>query len=155
MFKCRFTVYLRKIKEVIMSEKDRLKDLTLLSKNESNYFTSPDDAKLECFENQYSERDYWITFDCPEFTSLCPVTGQPDFGHIIIKYIPDEKCVESKSLKMYLFAFRNHNTFHEEVVNKVLSDLVAICDPREAVVIGDFRPRGGISLKIEASHKKK
>ena len=138
-----------------MSEKDRLKDLTLLSKNESNYFTSPDDAKLECFENQYSERDYWITFDCPELTSLCPVTGQPDFGHIIIKYIPDEKCVESKSLKMYLFAFRNHNTFHEEVVNKVLSDLVAICDPREAVVIGDFRPRGGISLKIEASHKKK
>lgn len=136
-----------------MSE-DRLKDLTLLSKNESNYFNSPDDAKLECFDNQYSERDYWITFDCPEFTSLCPVTGQPDFGHIIIRYIPDKKCVESKSLKMYLFAFRNHNTFHEEVVNKVLSDLVAICDPREAQVIGDFRPRGGISLKIEASHKK-
>ncbi|MCM8525373.1 MAG: preQ(1) synthase [Lentisphaeraceae bacterium] len=138
-----------------MSEQDRLKDLTLLSKNESNYFNSPDDAKLECFENQYSNRDYWITFDCPEFTSLCPVTGQPDFGHIIIKYIPDKKCVESKSLKMYLFAFRNHNTFHEEVVNKVLSDLVEICDPREAVVIGDFRPRGGISLKIEASHSKK
>lgn len=136
-----------------MSE-DRLKDLTLLSKNESNYFNSPDDAKLECFDNQYSERDYWITFDCPEFTSLCPVTGQPDFGHIIIRYIPDKKCVESKSLKMYLFAFRNHNTFHEEVVNQVLSDLVAICDPREAQVIGDFRPRGGISLKIEASHKK-
>lgn len=136
-----------------MSE-DRLKNLTLLSKNESNYFSSPDDAKLECFDNQYSERDYWITFDCPEFTSLCPVTGQPDFGHIIIRYIPDKKCVESKSLKMYLFAFRNHNTFHEEVVNRVLSDLVAICDPREAQVIGDFRPRGGISLKIEASHKK-
>ena len=136
-----------------MSE-DRLKNLTLLSKNESNYFSSPDDTKLECFDNQYSERDYWITFDCPEFTSLCPVTGQPDFGHIIIRYIPDKKCVESKSLKMYLFAFRNHNTFHEEVVNRVLSDLVAICDPREAQVIGDFRPRGGISLKIEASHKK-
>ena len=136
-----------------MSE-DRLKNLTLLSKNESNYFSSPDDTKLECFDNQYSERDYWITFDCPEFTSLCPVTGQPDFGHIIIRYIPDKKCVESKSLKMYLFAFRNHNTFHEEVVNRVLSDLVAICEPREAQVIGDFRPRGGISLKIEASHKK-
>ena len=134
---------------------ERLKDLTLLSKNESNYFTSPDDAKLECFDNQYSNRDYWITFDCPEFTSLCPVTGQPDFGHITVRYIPDKKCVESKSLKMYLFAFRNHNTFHEEVVNKVLSDIIEICDPREAHVIGDFMPRGGISLKIEASHVKK
>jgi len=136
-----------------MSE-ERLKDLTLLSKNESNYFKSPDDAPLECFENQYAERDYWITFDCPEFTSLCPVTGQPDFGHIIVRYVPDKKCIESKSLKMYLFAYRDHNTFHEEVVNRVLSDIVAVCDPREVHVIGDFRPRGGISLKIEASHKK-
>jgi len=148
-----YCIFLAKFKDLKMSE-ERLKDLTLLSKNEKNYFTSPDDAKLECFENQYSERDYWITFDCPEFTSLCPVTGQPDFGHIIIRYIPDKKCVESKSLKMYLFAYRNHNTFHEEVVNRVLSDLVAICDPREAQVTGDFRPRGGISLKIEATHKK-
>lgn len=135
-------------------DKEKLQNLTLLSKNENNYFSSPDDAKLECFDNQYSHRDYWITFDCPEFTSLCPVTGQPDFGHIVIRYIPDQKCVESKSLKMYLFAYRSHNTFHEEVVNKVLSDLVAICQPREAQVIGDFRPRGGISLKIEATHKK-
>lgn len=137
-----------------MSEDNRLKDLTLLSKNENNYFSSPDDAPLECFDNKYVERDYWITFDCPEFTSLCPVTSQPDFGHITVKYIADQKCIESKSLKMYLFAFRNHNTFHEEVVNRILSDIIAICDPREAHVVGDFRPRGGISLKIEASHKK-
>ena len=136
-----------------MSDK-QFQDLTLLSKNENNYFTSPDDTKLESFENKYQQRDYWITFDCPEFTSLCPVTNQPDFGHITIKYIPDGRCVESKSLKMYLYAFRNHNTFHEEVVNRVLSDVIEACDPREAIVVGEFRPRGGIALKIEASHKK-
>jgi len=136
-----------------MNEK-QFQDLTLLNKNEKSYFTSPDDTALESFENKHSNRDYWITFDCPEFTSLCPVTSQPDFGHITISYIPDERCVESKSLKMYLFAFRNHNTFHEEVVNRILNDLVEACDPREALVIGDFRPRGGISLKIEARHKK-
>ena len=132
----------------------RFSDLTLLQKNEKNYFTSPDDTRLEAFENRYAERDYWITFDCPEFTSLCPVTDQPDFGHITVRYIPDQKCIESKSLKMYLFAFRNHNTFHEEVVNRILSDIVETCDPRECVVSGDFRPRGGIALKIEARHVK-
>ncbi len=137
-----------------MSEKKRLNDLTLLSKNENNYFTSPDDAPLEVFDNLYVGRDYKITFNCPEFTALCPVTSQPDFGKITITYIADKKCVESKSLKMYLFSFRNHNSFHEEVVNRILEDIVAVCDPREITVYGEFMPRGGISLDIEASHKK-
>lgn len=137
-----------------MSDKERLNDLTLLSKNEKNYFDSPEDAPLEVFDNLYAGRDYKITFNCPEFTALCPVTGQPDFGKITITYIADKKCVESKSLKMYLFAFRNHNSFHEEVVNRILEDIVAVCDPREITVFGEFMPRGGISLDIEATHKK-
>ena len=86
--------------------------------------------------------------------NLCPVTSQLDFGKITITYIADKKCVESKSLKMYLFSFRNHNSFHEEVVNRILEDIVAVCDPREITVYGEFMPRGGISLDIEASHKK-
>ncbi len=137
-----------------MSEKERLNDLTLLAKNEQNYFNSPEDAKLEVFDNLYPHRDYKITFNCPEFTALCPVTSQPDFGKITITYIADEKCIESKSLKMYLFAFRNHNSFHEEVVNRICEDIIAACDPREITVFGEFMPRGGISLDIEASHKK-
>ena len=137
-----------------MNNENYVKDLTLLKRNESDYPTSPDDAKLETFENRYSDRDYWITFDCPEFTSLCPVTNQPDFGKISIRYVPDKACVESKSLKLYLFAFRNHNTFHEEVVNSILDAFVKACDPRECIVDGQFNPRGGISLKISASHKK-
>ena len=134
-----------------MSE-DRLKDLTLLKANESNYPQEPSRDILEAFDNQFAHRDYWITFDCPEFTSLCPVTGQPDFGHITVKYVADKKCIESKSLKLYLFSYRNHNSFHEEVVNTVLEDIVATCSPRKCTVYGDFMPRGGISLKIEASY---
>ena len=127
--------------------------ITLLRENESRYPDSPDQAKLETFKNRYQNRDYWITFDCPEFTSRCPITNQPDFGNITIQYIPDEKCVESKSLKLYLFSFRNYGTFHEEVVNRILDDMVAACQPREAIVYGDFNPRGGISIKVEAKYK--
>ena len=137
-----------------MASDDYTKDLTLLKKSENNYPSSPEEADLEVFDNRFAKRDYWITFDCPEFTSLCPVTNQPDFGKISIHYIPDEKCVESKSLKLFLFAFRNHNTFHEEVVNTILDAFVKACDPRECIVEGDFNPRGGISLKIKATHKK-
>ena len=104
---------------------DRLEGLTLLSANERRYPKSPDEAKLETFKNLYPENDYVITFDCPEYTSLCPVTSQPDFGHIIIRYVADKLCVESKSLKLYLFSFRNTNTFHEESVNRILKDFVA------------------------------
>jgi 7-cyano-7-deazaguanine reductase len=125
--------------------------LTLLSRSHTEYPDTPDKAKLECFVNAYPARDYEILFDCPEFTSLCPVTGQPDFGHIRIRYIADKLCIESKSLKLYLYSFRNHHTFHEEVVNRILSDLVKACKPRWMEVTGEFRPRGGISLTITAT----
>ncbi len=128
------------------------KNLTILKSSETKYPESPDDAKLEAFKNQYAERDYWITFECPEFTARCPITNQPDFGKITIKYIPDKKCIESKSLKLYLFSFRNHNTFHEEVVNRILDDIVRACEPRQLLVLGDFNPRGGISIKVEAAY---
>jgi len=140
---------------MIMSDKknsDRLKGLTLLSANEKRYPASPEEAKLETFENLYPENDYIITFDCPEYTSLCPVTGQPDFGHIIIRYIADKRCVESKSLKLYLFSFRNTNTFHEESVNRILTDFVAACSPRKCEVVGLFRPRGGIAINVKATY---
>ena len=130
----------------------RLEGLTLLSANEKRYPKSPEEAKLETFKNIYKDNDYVITFDCPEYTSLCPVTGQPDFGHIIIRYIADEKCVESKSLKLYLFSFRNTNTFHEESVNRILKDFVAACSPRKAEVTGLFRPRGGIAINVKATY---
>ena len=126
--------------------------LTILGKSKIKYPVSPDKAKLETFENKYSNRDYWISFDCPEFTSICPVTGQPDFGIITIRYIADKKCIESKSLKLYLFSFRNFATFHEEAVNKILDDIVKACKPRKASVTGEFLPRGGISISVEASY---
>ncbi len=127
-------------------------DLTLLGQSKTDYPTSPDEAKLEAFENRYADRDYWIEFDCPEFTALCPMTNQPDFGHITIRYIPDKLCVESKSLKLYLFSFRNHGTFHEEVVNRILDDVVKLTTPRKAIVKGVFNPRGGIAITAEAEY---
>ncbi len=125
-------------------------ELTLLKRNESKHPANPEQAKLETFENAYPKRPYTIVFDCPEFTSLCPVTGQPDFGHITISYVPGRRCVESKSLKLYLFSYRNHNTFHEEAVNAILEDLVKACAPRWMEVKGDFRPRGGIAICVVA-----
>ena len=138
----------------INSEKnrERFRDLTLLSASERNYPNSPDAARLEAFENIYADRDYVIEFDCPEYTSLCPVTGQPDFGHIIVRYVPDKKCIESKSLKLYLYSFRNTNTFHEESVNTILDAVVKTCSPRRAEVIGRFRPRGGIAINVKATY---
>ena len=126
--------------------------LTILGKSKIKYPVSPDKAKLETFENKYSNRNYWISFDCPEFTSICPVTSQPDFGIITIRYIANKKCIESKSLKLYLFSFRNFATFHEEAVNKILDDIVKACKPRKASVTGEFLPRGGISISVEASY---
>jgi 7-cyano-7-deazaguanine reductase len=101
---------------------------------------------LETFENKHADNDYWVTFNCPEFTSLCPVTGQPDFATIYISYIPDKRMVESKSLKLYLFSFRNHGAFHEDCVNIIMKDLVKLMDPRYIEVSGIFMPRGGISI---------
>ena len=101
---------------------------------------------LETFDNKHPENDYWVRFHCPEFTSLCPITGQPDFAAIQIDYIPAEKMVESKSLKLYLFSFRNHGAFHEDCVNIIMKDLIALMDPKYIEVTGIFTPRGGISI---------
>ncbi len=101
---------------------------------------------LEAFDNKHQENDYWVTFNCPEFTSLCPITGQPDFATIHINYIPDVKMVESKSLKLYMFSFRNHGAFHEDCVNIIMKDLVKLMSPKYIEVIGIFTPRGGISI---------
>ncbi len=109
----------------------------------------PDDyapQMLETFINKHQDRDYFVRFNCPEFTSLCPITGQPDFATIYIQYVPDVKMVESKSLKLYLFSFRNHGDFHEDCVNIILNDLVKLTDPRYMEVWGEFTPRGGISI---------
>lgn len=126
--------------------------LSLLGSRQAAYPSSPDKARLETFRNTHPQRDYRIRFHCPEFTSVCPITGQPDFGVISIEYVPDRLCVESKSLKLYLFAFRQHGAFHEEVVNRILEDVVRACRPRHAVVTGDFNPRGGISIHVKAEH---
>ncbi len=109
---------------------------------------------MEAFENQHPERDYWVQFNCPEFTALCPITGQPDFAEIKIMYIPDKKMVESKSLKLYMFSFRNHGDFHEDVINIILNDLVKLMDPRYIEVVGFFLPRGGISIYPYANYGK-
>ena len=125
--------------------------LTLLGSS-TRYHDSPDKAKLETFKNSCADRDYWIHFECPEFTALCPITRQPDFGTITIEYIPDQQCLESKSLKLYLFSFRNYGAFHEEAVNRILDDIVKVCKPRKARVIGNFNPRGGIAITVTAEH---
>lgn len=101
---------------------------------------------LEAFVNKHPGNDYWVRLNCPEFTSLCPITGQPDFATICIDYIPDLRMVESKSLKLYLFSFRNHGAFHEDCVNIILKDLVSLMKPKYIEVTGLFTPRGGISI---------
>ena len=107
---------------------------------------------LETFENKHKENDYWVEFLCPEFTSLCPITGQPDFAEIKIRYIPGERMVESKSLKLYLFSFRNHGDFHEDCVNVIMKDLIRLMEPKYIEVIGLFTPRGGISIHPYANY---
>ena len=107
---------------------------------------------LETFENKHKDNDYWVQFNCPEFTSLCPITGQPDFAEIKIMYIPGERMVESKSLKLYLFSFRNHGDFHEDCVNIIMKDLVRLMQPKYIEVVGLFTPRGGISIYPYANY---
>ena len=108
--------------------------------------------ELETFPNPSPERDYEIRFETAEFTCLCPRTGQPDFATIRIRYVPDDLCVELKSLKLYLWSFRDEGHFHEEVTNRILDDLVALLQPRRMTVIGDFNVRGGIHTVVTASH---
>jgi 7-cyano-7-deazaguanine reductase len=114
--------------------------------NKTEYSTDYNAKLLEYFENKHIQRDYWVKFNCPEFTSLCPITNQPDFASIYISYIPNLKMVESKSLKLYLFSFRNHGAFHEDCINIIMDDLIQLMDPRYIEVLGKFLPRGGISI---------
>jgi 7-cyano-7-deazaguanine reductase len=130
--------------------KDRLKALG----RETEYLNTYSPEVLETFENKHQENDYWVQFNCPEFTSLCPITGQPDFAEIKIMYIPSKRMVESKSLKLYLFSFRNNGDFHEDCVNIIMKDLVKLMDPKYIEVVGLFTPRGGISIYPYANYGK-
>lgn len=128
------------------------KTITLLGNAEAKWPQSPADATLETFPNRTMGRDYKVLFDYPEFCSLCPVTGQPDTARIRIEYVPSEKCVETKSLKFYLSSFRNHASFNEDIVNRILTDLSGAVNPKQMTVRGDFSSRGGISLTAQASY---
>ena len=109
---------------------------------------------LETFDNQFPERDYEINISCPEFTAVCPKTGQPDFATINISYVPDKLCIELKSLKLYMVSYRNVGEFHEHVTNKILDDIVRVCNPRKLEVVGDFNVRGGIKTVVKANYIK-
>lgn len=129
-----------------MRNDQQLDGVTLLGNQGVKYPTQYAPEVLETFVNKHPGNEYLVTFTCPEFTSLCPKTGQPDFAKIIINYIPRERMVESKSLKLYLFSFRNHGDFHEDCVNIIMKDLCNLMDPRYIEVKGIFTPRGGISI---------
>ena len=129
--------------------------ITLLGNQKTKY---PDDyapQMLETFINKHQDNDYFVKFNCPEFTSLCPITGQPDFATIYISYIPDVRMVEKKSLKLYLYSFRNHGDFHEDCVNIIMKDLIKLMDPKYIEVWGKFTPRGGISIDPYCNYGRK
>jgi len=133
---------------------DRSKDNLKALGRETGYLNTYSPEVLETFENKHPDNDYWVQFNCPEFTSLCPITGQPDFAEIKIMYIPALRMVESKSLKLYLFSFRNNGDFHEDCVNIIMKDLVKLMDPKYIEVVGLFTPRGGISIYPYANYGK-
>ena len=136
-----------------MKFKDNRRDEGLVGLgNKTQYSMDYAPEVLETFENKHPENDYWVQFNCPEFTSLCPITGQPDFAEIKIMYLPDKKMVESKSLKLYLFSFRNHGDFHEDCINIIMKDLIKLMQPKYIEVIGIFTPRGGISIYPYANY---
>lgn len=130
-------------------------NLSKLGSAKTTYSMDYDPSVLESFNNKHPQNDYFVKFNCPEFTSLCPITGQPDFANIIISYVPDQKLVESKSLKLYLFSFRNHGDFHEDVVNVIMKDLIQLMDPKYIEVWGKFLPRGGLSIDPYCNYGKK
>jgi 7-cyano-7-deazaguanine reductase len=132
-----------------VAKRNKAGRLTLLGKSEARLPSSPDEARLETFPNP-ARRHYRIRFETADFTSLCPVTGQMDFAQIIIEYVPDALCIESKSLKFYLASYRNERAFNEAVTNRILDDFVRSCSPREAVVTAEFSARGGIALTVRA-----
>lgn len=121
-------------------------NLTKLGSQNNKYSFDYDPTLLETFTNKHPGNDYWVKFNCPEFTSLCPITGQPDYATVMICYVPGDLMVESKSLKLYLFSFRNHGDFHEDCVNIIMKDLIKLMDPKYIEVTGKFLPRGGISI---------
>ncbi|HAS78663.1 MAG TPA: NADPH-dependent 7-cyano-7-deazaguanine reductase QueF [Ruminococcus sp.] len=138
-----------------MRNKDEMNTVSLLGNKNTNY---PDDYcpdVLETFINKHQDNNYFVKFNCPEFTSLCPITGQPDFATIYISYVPDIKMVESKSLKLYLFSFRNHGDFHEDCINIIMKDLIKLMEPKYIEVWGKFTPRGGISIDPYCNYGKK
>lgn len=126
--------------------KEETQGVTLLGNQGTKYPDNYAPEVLETFVNKHPDNDYFVKFNCPEFTSLCPITGQPDFAAITISYVPDVKMVESKSLKLYLFSFRNHGDFHEDCVNIIMKDLIRLMEPKYIEVWGKFTPRGGISI---------
>src|SRR5712664_3852577 len=131
--------------------KAKTSKLTLLGRSEARIPKSPNEARLETFPNP-AHRNYWIHFETDDFTSVCPVTGQPDFARIDIDYVPERLCVESKSLKFYLASYRNERAFNEAVTNRILDDFVKACAPREAIVTAQFSARGGIALTVRAEY---
>ncbi len=141
----------RSSQATIKSEKAKFR---LLGQQTGEYPNEPSAAILDTFPNRFPGRDYLITFDCPEFTSLCPVTNQPDYARLRIEYVPDALCIETKSLKFYLASYRNVRSFNEEIVNRVLDDLLTACKPRRMIVHGWFSPRGGISVTTQAAWPK-
>lgn len=130
-----------------------LQGVTMLGQT-TDYPTDYAPQVLEAFDNKHPDNDYFVKFNCPEFTSLCPMTGQPDFATIYISYVPDKKMVESKSLKLYLFSFRNHGDFHEDCINIIMKDLVKLMNPKYIEVWGKFTPRGGLSIDPYANYGK-
>ena len=135
--------------------KEELNGVTLLGNQGTKYPMDYAPEMLETFVNKHQDTDYFVKFNCPEFTSLCPLTGLPDFATIYISYVPDVKMVESKSLKLYLFSFRNHGDFHEDCINIIMKDLVKLMDPKYIEVWGKFTPRGGISIDPYTNYGRK
>ncbi len=123
-----------------------MKELTRLGNSKQSFPEKPSFETLETFPNRNPDRDYWVKFDCTDFTSLCPVTGQPDFAKIHIEYMPGERCVETKSLKFYLASFRSQRDFNENITNRIFDDFKKACTPKRLIVEGQFHARGGISL---------
>ena len=138
-----------------MAKSNRAARLTLLGRSDAKVPSSPAEARLETFPNPAPGRNYHIHFETDDFTSVCPVTGQPDFARIDIDYVPDRFCIESKSLKFYLASYRNERAFNEAVTNRILDAFVKACAPREAVVTAQFSVRGGIALTVRAEYPDK
>ena len=138
-----------------MAKAKRADRLTLLGRSEAKLPASPAEARLETFPNPAPNRNYRIHFETDDFTSVCPITGQPDFARIEIDYVPDRLCVESKSLKFYLASYRNERAFNEAVTNRILDDFVKACVPREAIITAQFSARGGIALTVRAEYPDK